>query len=32
MYTLEKFEKSILVADYMRDYINVQEFLHYCRR
>ena len=32
MYTLEKFEKSILVADYMRDYINVQEFLDYCRR
>ena len=32
MYTLEKFEKSILVAEYLRDYINVQEFLDYCRR
>ena len=32
MYTLEKFEKSISVAEYMRDYINVQEFLGYCRR
>lgn len=32
MYTLEKFEKRIPVEDYIRDYVNVQEFLDCCRK
>lgn len=32
MYVLEKFEKMIPVKDYLRDYVNIEEFLGCCRR
>ena len=32
MYTTEKFTKEIAVADYIRDYVNVEEFLEYCKQ
>lgn len=31
MYTLQKFERKIPVTDYISDYVNVNEFLEYCR-
>ncbi len=31
MYTLEKFEKEIGIAEYMKEYVNVEEFLQYCK-
>ena len=30
-YTLERFQKEIAVRDYIRDYVNVEEFLECCR-
>ena len=31
MYTLEKFQKKISVEEYIEGYVNVAEFLRYCR-
>ena len=31
MYTLQKFEKNISVDDYLEGYVNVGEFLEYCK-
>ena len=31
MYTVEKFEKEINVKEYIEDYVNVEEFLEYCK-
>lgn len=31
MYTVKKYEAEISVADYLRDYVNVEEFLGYCK-
>lgn len=31
MYRIEKFEKEISVEDYVRDYVNVSEFIEYCK-
>ncbi|MGN0581790.1 MAG: hypothetical protein ACI4KB_03730 [Oscillospiraceae bacterium] len=31
MYILQKFERKIPVTDYISDYVNVNEFLEYCR-
>lgn len=31
MYTVEKFEKEINVKEYVEDYVNVEEFLEYCK-
>ncbi len=32
MYTLERFQKKISVEEYIRGYVNVAEFLGYCRQ
>lgn len=32
MYSTEKFTKEIAVKDYIRDYVNVAEFLEYCKQ
>ena len=32
MYRLERFEERILVKDYIKDYVNVDEFLECCKR
>ena len=31
MYTIEKSEKTIKVSEYIKDYVNVEEFLQYCK-
>ena len=31
MYTLQKFQKKISVDDYIKGYVNVAEFLEYCK-
>lgn len=31
MYTLQRFEKNISVEDYIKTYVNVGEFLEYCK-
>ncbi len=31
MYTIEKSEKTIKVKDYIENYVNVEEFLEYCK-
>jgi len=32
MYTIEKSEKTIKVEEYIKDYVNVEEFLGYCKQ
>lgn len=31
MYTIERTEKTIKVEEYIKDYVNVEEFLQYCK-
>lgn len=31
MYTIERSEKTIKVSEYIKDYVNVEEFLQYCK-
>ncbi len=32
MYRIEKSQKSIKVSEYIKDYVNVDEFLQYCKK
>lgn len=32
MYTIERQEKTIKITDYIKDYVNVEEFLGYCMK
>ncbi len=31
MYTIEKMQRDISVEEYMKDYVNVEQFLEYCK-
>ena len=32
MYTLKRFQKKVSVEEYIKGYVNVAEFLEYCRQ
>ena len=31
MYTTEHFEKEVRIDEYLKNYVNVEEFIQYCR-